>query len=214
MVFPIGDDNSARQRFPFVTYALIAINAVVFLLQLQDGQNFLLHWAFIPANFAQDPAGNAGTLISAMFMHGGWLHLFGNMLYLYIFGDNIEDELGHVPFLLFYLAAGLAATLAQFAYMPGSAIPNVGASGAIAGVLGAYLVRFPHGRVKVLMRGGIVEVPALVALGLWIVIQFVSFGGELAAADAGQTGGVAYMAHIGGFVAGVAAGLIARMRAA
>jgi membrane associated rhomboid family serine protease len=213
MVFPIGDDNSKRLRFPFVTFGLIAINVGVFLLQLQEGDAFIREWAFIPSNFAQDPSATTHTIFSAMFMHGGWLHLFGNMLYLYIFGDNIEDNFGHFPFLVFYLVAGIAATLAQFAYTPGSAIPNVGASGAIAGVLGAYLVLFPRGRVRVLMRGGVVEVPALFALGFWILLQFISFGGELATADASQTGGIAYMAHIGGFVAGLALAFLFKARA-
>jgi membrane associated rhomboid family serine protease len=140
-----------------------------------------------------------------MFMHGGWLHLFGNMLYLWIFGDNVEDNFGSLPFLLFYLLCGVIATFAQMAAMPGSSIPNLGASGAIAGVLAAYLVLFPRGRVTVAIAfGGIAHVPAIVAIGLWIVLQLVSGIGSIAdSAQTGDVGGVAYMAHIGGFVAGV-----------
>src|SRR5690349_10254174 len=131
-MFPIGDDNSARRRTPVVTLALIAINIAVFLLELQRGDAFITEWAFIPARFSNDPSVDLVTLFSAMFMHGGWMHLAGNMLYLWIFGDNVEDRFGHIRFLLFYLAAGLAATFAQYAVNPASAIPNVGASGAIA----------------------------------------------------------------------------------
>jgi membrane associated rhomboid family serine protease len=149
-----------------------------------------------------------------MFMHGGWLHLGGNMLYLYIFGDNIEDDFGHVPFLIFYLIAGLAATFAQMLFMHSSNLPNLGASGAIAGVLGAYLLMFPQGRVQLLTRAGVIPVPAIVAIGFWIVLQFISLGSEMTVADASQTGGVAYMAHIGGFAAGMVLALLFRSRRA
>src|ERR1044071_5159208 len=136
-----------------------------------------------------------------MFMHGGWLHLGGNMLYLWIFGDNVEDRFGHAKFALFYLFCGIAATGAQVAVSAQSNIPNLGASGAIAGVLGAYLVLFPRGQVKVLMGRGVVPMPALVVIGLWIVLQFVNGVGAIT--QSAETGGVAYMAHIGGFVAGL-----------
>ncbi len=213
MVFPIGDDNSARRVFPFVTYALIAINVAVFVLQLQRGEAFIREWAFIPAEFLRDPAAEFATLLTAMFMHGGWLHLFGNMLYLYVFGDNIEDNFGHIPFLLFYLVAGFAATFAQMAFNPDSAIPNVGASGAIAGVLGAYILMFPRGRVHLLTRAGVMAVPAIFAIGFWVLLQFISLGGEMAVTQTAQTGGVAYMAHIGGFAAGLLLALFFRNRA-
>lgn len=134
-------------------------------------------------------------------MHAGWLHLLGNMLYLGIFGDNVEDRMGHLRFLLFYLACGVAATFAQLWVMPNSNIPNLGASGAIAGVLGSYLLLFPRGRVYMLLFRWITPVPAWLALGFWIVLQVLSGAGSLA--NAGTTGGVAYMAHIGGFLAGL-----------
>jgi membrane associated rhomboid family serine protease len=136
-----------------------------------------------------------------MFMHAGWLHLGGNMLYLWIFGDNVEDSFGHLKFLIFYLLCGIAATLAQLAFSAGSNVPNLGASGAIAGVLGAYILLFPRGQVKVLMGRGVIPMPALVVIGLWIVLQLVSGIGSIS--NSAQTGGVAYMAHIGGFLAGV-----------
>ena len=136
-----------------------------------------------------------------MFLHGGWGHLGGNMLFLWIFGDNIEHRLGHVRFLVFYLACGLAASLAHIFFNSGSSVPAVGASGAISGVLGGYLLMFPRNRVYVLTWGGVMAVPAIFMLGLWIVIQFVNGVGSIAVTE--QTGGVAYMAHIGGFVAGL-----------
>jgi membrane associated rhomboid family serine protease len=138
----------------------------------------------------------------------GWLHLGGNMLYLWIFGDNVEDRLGHVKFLIFYLLCGVAATFAQMMVDPGSSIPNLGASGAIAGVLGAYILMFPGGRVSVLQGATVIQVPALVVIGLWFVLQLFSGVGSLA--DAGQTDGVAYMAHVGGFVAGVGLAFVFR----
>jgi len=203
-MFPIGDDNSERRLQPVVTYVLIAINVLVFLLELQNGDGFIQQWAFIPARFAADPSADAITVLSAMFMHGGWMHLGGNMLYLWIFGDNVEDRLGHVRFLLFYLAAGLAATFAQYSVNPASAVPNVGASGAIAGVLGAYILMFPKARVNVLFGRQVVAMPAFIVLGLWIVLQLVSGVGSIADTAQTEQGGVAYMAHVGGFIAGLA----------
>ncbi len=202
-MFPIGDDNSARRLTPVVTIALIAINSLVFLLELQLGDRFVTDWAFIPARFSENPSIEGVTLVSAMFMHGGWLHLGGNMLYLWIFGDNVEDRFGHVRYLMVYLAAGLAATFAQYAVNPGSTIPNVGASGAIAGVLGAYLLMFPKARVDVLLGRQVVAMPAFVVLGFWVVLQLVSSVGSIADTAETEQGGVAYMAHVGGFVAGV-----------
>jgi membrane associated rhomboid family serine protease len=201
-MFPIGDDNTERRSLPVVTYSLIALNLAFFVIQLNGGEAFLRQWAFVPARFTRDPAADWPTVFSAMFMHGGWLHLGGNMLYLWIFGDNVEDVFGPVKFLLFYLVCGIAATFAQYYVMPGSRIPNVGASGAIAGVLGGYLILFPRSRVRVLVYNQIVSMPALAVLGFWIVLQLLSYAGTL-----GQTqdvGGVAFMAHIGGFVAGLA----------
>ena len=124
-MFPIGDDNSQRRSIPYVTYVLVAINVLVFLLELNNGDDFIREWAFIPARFSADPVANIPTVFSAMFMHGGWLHLGGNMLYLWIFGDNVEDRFGHMKYLAFYLLAGIAATFAQYLFLPESSVPNV-----------------------------------------------------------------------------------------
>jgi membrane associated rhomboid family serine protease len=207
-MFPIGDDNSARRSAPVVTIALIVINVLVFLLELQRGDAFIQEWAFIPGRFSEHPSADGITLLSAMFMHGGWLHLGGNMLYLWIFGDNVEDRFGSIKFLLFYLAAGLAATFAQYAVNPASNIPNVGASGAIAGVLGAYLLMFPKARVDVLLGRQVVAMPAFIVLGFWVVLQLVSGVGSIADTAQTEQGGVAYMAHVGGFVAGLVLGVL------
>ena len=210
-MFPVGDDNSQRRTFPYVTTTLIIINVLVFLLELARGQQFIEEWAFIPAQFSDQPGAEAATIFSAMFMHGGWMHLIGNMLFLWIFGDNVEDRIGHGKFLIFYLLAGLAATFAQYTYNPESGIPNVGASGAIAGVLGAYILMFPQARVNVLLGRQIVAMPAFIVLGLWIVFQLVSGVGTIAYTDeSADVGGIAYMAHIGGFVAGLAMALLGR----
>jgi membrane associated rhomboid family serine protease len=203
-MFPIGDDNSTRRSLPVVTYVLIAINVLVFLLELNAGDPFIEQWAFVPARFTANPAADAPTVLTAMFMHGGWMHLGGNMLYLWIFGDNVEDRFGRVPFLLFYLVAGLAATFAQYAVNAGSRVPNVGASGAIAGVLGAYILMFPKARVDVLLVRQVVSMPAFIVLGFWIALQLFSGVGSITdSAQTADTGGVAYMAHVGGFAAGV-----------
>jgi membrane associated rhomboid family serine protease len=210
-MFPIGDDNSARRSMPVVTVVLIALNVFFFFVELGGGDAFVRQWAFIPRRFGESPAGDIPTVFTAMFMHGGWLHLGGNMLYLWIFGDNVEDAFGPVKFLIFYLVCGVAATFAQYFVVPRSGIPNVGASGAIAGVLGAYLVMFPHARVRVLMYNQIVALPAVMVLGFWIVLQVFSGVGSIAqTAQTEETGGVAYMAHVGGFVAGLALALVLR----
>ena len=199
-MFPIGDDNSGRASAPVVTYVLIALNLLMFFAELSRDDAFILGWSFVPGRFLANPANDLATLFTAMFMHAGWLHLGGNMLYLWIFGDNVEDRFGHGKFLIFYLLCGIAATFAQVAVAPASKVPNLGASGAIAGVLGAYILLFPGAQVRVLMGRGVVPMPALMVIGLWIVLQFFSGIGSLA--NAGDTGGVAYMAHIGGFAAG------------
>lgn len=204
-MFPLGDDNSGRHATPVVTIALIAICALVFFLQLQGGDDFTRTWAFTPARFTADPIGAAPTLITAMFMHGGWAHFAGNMLYLWIFGDNVEDRLGKIPFLIFYLVCGIAASFAQYAVSPGMNIPNLGASGAIAGVLGAYILMFPKALVRVAIGVNVVALPAIIVLGFWIALQLFSGVGSIATTSSGEeTGGVAYMAHVGGFVAGLA----------
>ena len=199
-MFPIGDDDTSRRTVPLVTYALIALNVLFFFVEQSDGDAFIGKWAFVPSRFLADPFGDFLTLFTSMFMHAGWVHLGGNMLYLWIFGDNVEDRFGHIKFAIFYLLCGLAATFAQLAFSLGSNVPNLGASGAIAGVLGAYILLFPQGRVKVLQGQQVIQVPALIVIGIWIVLQFFSGIGSIT--NAGQTGGIAYMAHIGGFVAG------------
>ncbi len=199
-MLPIGDDNSSRRITPVVTYALVALNILFFLVEMNGGEAFIQRWAFVPRRFLDDPAGDVPTLFTAMFMHAGWLHLIGNMLYLWIFGDNVEDRFGHLKFLVFYLVCGIAATFAQLAFSADSAVPNLGASGAVAGVLGAYLLLYPRGQVRVMMGRGVVPAPALVVIGLWFALQL--FSGIGSVTGPGQEGGVAYMAHVGGFAAG------------
>jgi membrane associated rhomboid family serine protease len=199
-MFPIGDDDSSRRTIPLVTYALIVLNVLFFLVELTSGDAFIEKWAFVPSRFLANPGADFLTILTSMFMHAGWLHLAGNMLYLWIFGDNVEDRFGHIKFIIFYLLCGLAATLAQLAFSLTSNVPNLGASGAIAGVLGAYILLFPKGRVRVLQGSQVIQVPALIVIGLWIVLQLFSSVGSIA--STAETGGVAYMAHVGGFIAG------------
>ena len=201
-MFPIGDDDTSRRTIPLVTYGLVILNVIFFIIELSGGESFIGKWAFVPSRFLANPLGNFLTLFTSMFMHAGWVHLGGNMLYLWIFGDNVEDRFGHIKFTIFYLLCGLAATFAQLAFNIGSNVPNLGASGAIAGVLGAYILLFPKGKVRVLQSQQVIQVPALIVIGIWIVLQFFSGIGSIA--NAGQTGGVAYIAHIGGFLAGFA----------
>jgi membrane associated rhomboid family serine protease len=172
-------------------------------------QSFIQAWGVVPREYSLGrdlapaiPLPFWSTLFTSMFLHGGWMHLGGNMLYLWIFGDNLEKVMGGIRFLVFYLACGLAASFAHIFFGSSSTIPAVGASGAISGVLGGYLLLFPRNRVRVLTRGGIAHVPAIVVLGFWIVIQMINGFGSMA--TTAETGGVAYMAHIGGFVAGLA----------
>jgi membrane associated rhomboid family serine protease len=201
-MLPIGDDDSGRRTVPLVTYALIASNVLFFFVEQSGGDAFVGTWAFVPRRFLANPFNDFLTIFTSMFMHAGWLHLGGNMLYLWIFGDNVEDRFGHIKFTIFYLLCGLAATAAQLAFSLGSNVPNLGASGAIAGVLGSYILMFPQERVKVLQGQQVIQVPALIVIGMWIVLQFFSGIGSIT--NAAQTGGVAYMAHIGGFLAGFA----------
>ena len=200
MGLPIGDDDTSRRTVPLVTYALVALNVLFFFVEQSGGDAFIEKWAFVPARFLANPSGDSPTILTSMFMHAGWLHLGGNMLYLWIFGDNVEDRFGHLKFTIFYLLCGLAATFAQLAFSLGSHVPNLGASGAIAGVLGAYILLFPQGRVRVLQGQQVIQMPALIVIGIWIALQFFSGIGSIA--NTAQTGGVAYMAHIGGFLAG------------
>jgi membrane associated rhomboid family serine protease len=207
-MFPIGDDDTSRRTIPVLTYALIAMNVLFFFVELSGGDAFVVQWAFVPSRFLASPGGDFLTIFTSMFMHAGWVHLSGNMLYLWIFGDNVEDRFGHIRFLIFYLLCGIAATFAQMAFSSGSNVPNLGASGAIAGVLGAYILMFPRGKVNVLMGRAVIPMPALVVIGLWFVLQF--FSGIASIANTAETGGVAYMAHIGGFIAGLMLTLLFR----
>jgi membrane associated rhomboid family serine protease len=199
-MLPIGDDDTSRRTVPLVTYALIALNVLFFFVEQSGGDAFIGKWAFVPTRFLANPFGDSLTLFTSMFMHAGWVHLGGNMLYLWIFGDNVEDRFGHIKFTIFYLLCGLAATFAQLVFSLGSSVPYLGASGAIAGVLGAYILLFPQGKVRVLRGQQVIQVPALIVIGIWIVLQLFSGIGSIA--NTAQTGGVAFMAHIGGFLAG------------
>jgi membrane associated rhomboid family serine protease len=205
-------DNNPRRTVPFVTYTLIALNVLAFFWQLSLGQNLeraLFQIAFIPARFWIPGAWvfDLFTVVASMFLHGSLMHIGSNMLYLFIFGDNIEDRLGHGRYLVFYLLCGFLATYAHAIFSPGSRIPAIGASGAIAGVLGAYLLLFPHAKVMTLLPVFVFlmvrELPAILILGLWFVLQLFSGVGSLGVRDAQDMGGVAYFAHIGGFVAGM-----------
>ena len=207
-MLPTGDDNSSRRITPLVTYILIVLNVIFFIVELNGGDPFVMQWAFVPTRFLANPVAESPTLFTSMFMHAGLLHIGGNMLYLWIFGDNVEDGFGHVKFVVFYLICGLAATGAQLAFSLDSSIPNLGASGAIAGVLGAYLLLYPKARVSVLSGRGVIPVPALLVIGLWFVLQLFSGIGSIF--DTADTGGVAYMAHIGGFVAGLVLAFLLR----
>jgi membrane associated rhomboid family serine protease len=213
-MFPISDDNP-RHLTPYVSWSIIGINIAVFLWQVslgqQGGERIVYALGFIPARFFTgaelppelDLVSPSASILTSMFMHGGWLHLGSNMLYLWIFGDNIEDSMGHGRFLIFYLLCGAAAALGQGFIDPNSEIPMIGASGAISGVLGGYILLHPRATVRVLVFLGffvtIAHIPALIVLGIWFLLQLVS--GFATPTDAG---GVAFWAHVGGFVAGFA----------
>ena len=233
MVLPLGDDNSDRIRTPFVNYAFIAANVLVFVLlqglgtnlgftysfstvpqEIMSGRDLVTEGEVVLDPVSGDPLRLPGlgptpisvylTLLTSMFMHGGLGHLFGNMLYLWIFGDNLENVLGHVRYLLFYLLCGILAGLAHVFATAGlggdMTVPSLGASGAISGVQGGYILLFPHRRVRVMIWYRVTEVPAVFVIGLWFFFQLVSGMGMLGAGA--QRGGVAYAAHIGGFLAG------------
>ena len=209
MLFPIGDDNNNRrtvqQANPAFTYGFSVVPAEITGGVDIDG---MVRIGRESLRLYSGPTPIYLTLITAMFMHGDWGHLLGNMLYLWIFGDNIEDRVGHGRYLLFYLGCGLLASLTHIYFGPQSVVPSLGASGAIAGVLGAYLVVYPHQSVRVFQFGRIVEMPALIVIGFWGLLQFLNGFGSLA--SVGKSGGVAYMAHIGGFVAGIVIGFVIR----
>jgi membrane associated rhomboid family serine protease len=226
-MIPIGDEGEGGGQLPFVNLAIIAINVLVFVLLQLPSDAFTMGFSVIPREITtgtdlvgptpiQLPDGTTETidqtqgptpiwltLFSSMFMHGGWAHIGGNLLFLFVFGDNVERALGHLKYLAFYLICGVVAAYAQILTNPQSIIPTLGASGAISGALAGYLVFFPQNRVKVLVgMRYVTQVPALMMIGLWALLQFVSGIGSIAVSE--QTGGgVAYWAHIGGFVAGL-----------
>jgi membrane associated rhomboid family serine protease len=229
MFIPIGDDNSRRRRIPFVVWLIVLVNSYVWFQELQFGELFIASFAAIPFELTTGtdlittkyitahgtvvpvPQGPGPspiylTLISSMFMHGSWLHIIGNMVYLLVFGDQIEDRLGHIRFLIFYLFAGIVAGVAQVLAEPYSVLPCVGASGAIAGVLGAYLMIYPGNPIRVLLLRSVVNIPAALVLGFWGVLQVLGHLG-----NPSPEGGVAYMAHLGGFGIGVLTGLGLRL---
>jgi membrane associated rhomboid family serine protease len=206
-MMPLGDESPKNESFPLVNYALILLNALFFLVEMQGGESFVEKWAFVPSRFLASPSTEFLTLFTSMFMHAGFMHLGGNMLYLWIFGDNVENRFGKLPYLIFYLVCGLGATFAQTFFDPQSSIPNVGASGAIAGVLGAYILMFPQEKIKVLAGRSIVLIPALAVIGFWFLLQFTSGISSLYSAT-GNEGGVAYMAHVGGFLSGLAIAMV------
>jgi membrane associated rhomboid family serine protease len=201
MFLPLGDDNPTVRR-PFVNYALLALNILVFLAMVISRDPGFIRWTMVPADV------HWPTLFTSLFLHAGWAHLIGNMLFLYIFGDNVEDRLGHVGYIAFYLVCGLAANAAHLLTNPGSTLPTLGASGAISGVMGAYLAFFPHQRIKTLVFLGYFvtywQIPAFLWIGIW-------FGEQLLLGSQGLAGGVAYGAHIGGFLAGATIGGLARL---
>ena len=200
-MIPLGDASREPQRFPVATTAIIVVNAVVFVMELAGGEAFVKQWAEVPATIVSGH--HWVTILTAMFMHGGWLHLIGNMIFLWAFGPEVEDAMGVPKYLAFYLLSGLAASLAQTMVMPHSTVPNLGASGAIAGVMGAFLVTYPTDRIRTVLLLGwftrITFIPAVLLIGLWFLIQIFSQVG--AVADV-QGGGVAYAAHVGGLIFG------------
>lgn len=228
MLFPISDDDRALIRPAYVTSTLLVVNVVVFVFLQLPNEEFTRGWSATPHELvmgqdlvgwvtfggvavlhAEGPNPIGLTLLSSMFMHGDWVHLGGNMLYLWIFGDNVEHRFGHWKFLGFYLASGICASLFQIFLAPDSMIPTLGASGAISGILGAYLVLFPRNKVMAIVLIRIMEIPAVVVLGMWIAMQIFLGAGTIG--STGTEGGIAYGAHIGGFLAGVVSGGMARM---
>ncbi len=212
-MFPLKDDNPTRSA-PVITVGLIALNILAFLYQIsleasgsRQAQAFVMEFGMIPCRLTGYCAIGGGpsatlTIVTSMFLHGGLFHIAGNMLYLWIFGNNVEDTLGHARYLVFYLVSGVAAALMQILVSRASDVPMIGASGAVSGVLGAYLILFPHANVVTLVIFGfffrVMRIPAVIILGFWIVVQLVNGLGSL-----GASGGVAWFAHVGGFVAGM-----------
>lgn len=212
-------DNVQSEKIPFVNYALIALNVLAFFYELALGQglnDFIYHFGLVPSWVTAGVYGPRYEILpffTSMFLHGGWMHIIGNMLFLWIFGDNVEDRMGHFFYILFYLGSGIGASLLHIATAPDSIVPTVGASGAIAGVMGAYFVLYPRARVLtvvvIVFLIRMIELPAILFLGLWFLMQFVM--GIATAASTGATGGIAFWAHVGGFLVGLAGGGIAKL---
>ena len=200
-MIPLSDASRRPVHFPAMTLAIIMANFLMFYLELVNGNAFVRQWALVPAHIANQT--DLITLVTAMFLHGGWLHIIGNMLFLWVFGPSVEDVMGAAKFLAFYLLGGLVASLAQILVDPNSTLPSLGASGAVAAVMGAFLVNFPADRIRTLLILGIfiqiTTLPAILLIGIWFVLQLVSQLGVLG--GAGEAG-VAFMAHIGGFIFG------------
>src|SRR5579862_2406563 len=200
-MIPLGDVSRPRGQFAFVTTLVILVNVYVFLLELQGGNRFVYTWSAIPARITHGQ--HTVTLISSMFMHAGWMHIIGNMVFLWAFGPAIEDAMGHVAYLSIYFAGGITAMMAQVLGDPHSTIPSLGASGAIAAVMGAFIITFPRDRIRTLLFFliffRVTYIPALFLIGFWFVMQILDFGNVTNV----HTGGVAYLAHIAGFLFGV-----------
>jgi membrane associated rhomboid family serine protease len=204
-MIPLSDASRRPDRFSAVTTTIIVLNVFVFVLEVMGGDEFVKQWSVIPADIV---AGRHWiTILTAMFMHGGLLHILGNMIFLWAFGPEVEEAMGRLRYLTFYLLGGVVASLAQIAAMPGSTVPNLGASGAIAGVMGAFLITYPRDQIRTVLLLGIFThitlIPAALLIGLWFLIQL--FNGVGAVAEV-QTGGVAYAAHVGGFIFGAVTG--------
>jgi membrane associated rhomboid family serine protease len=208
-VFPISDEPNGRRLVPYVNYAIIGLNILIFFYEVSLNQRelfkFIYRWGTVPIDISDGH--DWYTLLTATFLHGGWWHLAFNMLYLWVFGDNVEDTIGHAGYLLFYLLCGLAGSSLQVFVDSQSQIPIIGASGAIAGVLGAYLILFPNGNIRTVFLIVIVPIfvliPAWIQIGLWALTQFIAGYAALDVKTSANSGGVAYFAHIGGFTAGV-----------
>lgn len=206
-MFPVGDETE-RYTHPIVTYMLIGINSGVFLLEYSDPWTYeimILHYGFRPRLLLINPLQGVFRMLTSMFLHADIMHLFGNMFFLYIFGDNVEDRMGHVKFLIFYIIFGIVADIAHFLIDPVSTIPAIGASGAISGVMGAYVVMFPFSRVRVFYRFFMARLPAIVYLGFWFLLQLLE-------SMLPSYTGIAYWAHIGGFLAGMVVALFFRKK--
>jgi membrane associated rhomboid family serine protease len=210
-LIPLSDASRQTRRFPVATTALIAVNAIVFVMELIGGDAFVNRWSEIPADII---AGHhLITILTSIFMHAGWMHIIGNMIYLHAFGPEVEDSMGPVKYTVFYLLSGLVASLSQLAFDAHSTVPNLGASGAIAGVMGAFIVAFPSDRIKILLFFFIffrvTFISAALLIGVWFLIQLFNQVGSIGNV---QSGGVAYAAHVGGFLFGVITGRLFRGR--